>query len=186
MTLEDPMGTSFDEIIRGAYENLEECKQAIKRSMDGQLAMLRSLAGPDFQAMYEKPAIARNYLSHPNPKLRLAGLLVLVGERDTSDEFARRCEDMVINDPDPQVQVVALSALARLHATKCHTKIGELAARIVSDDSRNDDTRLYAYATLYRLSGRPPEEGPLWRQARGGFRFPGDVDWALVNSFLPR
>ena len=63
------------------------------------------------------------------------------------------------------------------------SRIGALAARLVYDDSEPEELRITAYRSLFTVRGMPADE--FLQAASAKFRFPEDVDWPFVDTYLP-
>ena len=78
----------------------------------------RSLAGADLDRMLESQERAREYLSHPNPKLRNVALSVLTRYFGLWDETEAECVRLASSDPDLKIQLLAKLALITCYRKK--------------------------------------------------------------------
>ena len=134
----------------------------------------RSLAGADLDRMLESQERAREYLSHPNPKLRNVALSVLTRYFGLWDETEAECVRLASSDPDLKIQLLAKLALITCYRKKKDPRAKRLLAEIVRDASQSDDVRLSCYSLLMGLLGKPTGIGPA--------RFPDDIDWMVVEQ----
>lgn len=184
-TASGPSGNQlFDELIRQAYSDLEKCDEHVRASKETRLQMWSLLAGSALEGMLENPEVAEGYLEHSDPRLRIAALCILRDHWKQTGRFASQCQQMALNDIDLGVQGVAVTSLGVLHAGTSHPGIGHLLAGIVRDQSKDVSVRLYAYNALFELRGLPANVSPLWQEAFHKLRFPEDIDWSFVESFL--
>src|SRR5207244_1008829 len=98
--------------------------------------------------------------------------------------FAKKCEELAFWDPDSGVRGIALISLGPCYANTKDSHISQRLATIVRDESINQLHRESAYCNLFMIQGAPFERNPLIQKAIGKFRFPDDVDWSFVDSFL--
>jgi HEAT repeat protein len=145
---------------------------------------LRDMAGPNASRIMECRASAEAYLRNDDANLRLAAILALQYEWTPNKEFEQHCERLLTDDPDIEVRSVALISLAGCYAHTDDKRVGQLSAQLVYDDATPRALRRAAYSALFCIRGVPEDGiGPL---RRADFRFPDDVDWAFVDSFLDR
>ena len=142
----------------------------------------QEMAGEHSSCMEQSRMIAESYLDHPDPMLRQAALLAIMHEWKPDEEFVRRCESLLCEDPDVGVQSVAMSCLASCFKGSDDTRIGRLTARLVYDNTNEVRLRRAAYASLFTIRGMPSK---LVVQATSPtFLFPEEVNWEFVDSFL--
>ncbi len=145
--------------------------------------MWEETAGAHAAQMIESRASAESYLVHPDPQLRRAALFALKNEWGPDEALSRACEKLIFEDADSQVRALALTCLAGCYMHTDDRRIGELIARLVYDVSTPREVRWAAYRSLFHIRGMPHEA--FARVASPAFRFPEEVDWKLVQSFLP-
>jgi len=148
-------------------------------------ARWRDLAGTHAAAMAESRTAAESYLSHRDPKLRRAALLALKYHWTPDEAFAGYCERLVFEDQNVDVLSLALSCLAGCYSHSDDQRVGRLAAQIVLDDSAPKRLRATAYCALFTIRGMPTKAF-LTAHRSSSSRFPENIDWAFVDSFVHR
>jgi hypothetical protein len=142
------------------------------------------LAGDLVDEMLESPERAKRFLDHPEPLTRIAAVDVLSQHWKSPAGLATVFERMAFEDGDLRVRGVALTAFALCYSYTDDTRVGRVLARIVRDEEQPARFRSAAYRGLFRLRGRilgleglcpPPPSSP---------RFPEEIDWPFVDSFL--
>lgn len=141
---------------------------------------LRPLDGPQVR----DPGLAISWLDEADPNKRVAGLSSLVDRLGPAPWLLQKCEQLAFADPDQEVRDVALGCLGSLCHGTHDQKLGEKFAAIVGCESERPERRYLAYNNLFRLRGDSWDSWPVLTKPWVSFRFPDDVDWALVNSFL--
>lgn len=146
-------------------------------------AMAEKAAGQEHaERMYESRASAESYLMHPESSFRYAALNVLAVHWGPDEGFAAACEDLLAKDRDTNVRGCALQYLCMCYRDTDDTRVGRITAQLVYDNAEPCDLRLAAYRSLFYLRRW---HGSTKRPARlPTFRFPEDVDWKFVDSFL--
>jgi hypothetical protein len=160
-------------------------KQIVEDGRNRRLRIWRKLVGSSFDDLVAHPELLSKYFSHPDPKVRLVALSFSEDDRSLGSEFFRSCEKLAMHDPDREVQESAINVLARLHARTADRRIGGLLVEVMKDDSRPTSVRRAAYSALFQLRGLPASTWPIMARHAHAFRFPDDVDWSFVASFLP-
>ncbi|MHC4180207.1 MAG: hypothetical protein ACYSWU_22105, partial [Planctomycetota bacterium] len=172
---------SFSDWIDDAARALKRSDDIMARVTETQQRWWEELAGPFLQEMVRSRRHAEKYLEHGDPPVRMVALSVLqdVWKARSSTEFSNRCEQMVLNDPDPEVQAVAITALGACYSNTNNGHIGRLLARIVHDESSAPEVGLSAYQALFDVRGRLASSTEMDAQLLEDFRFPEGVDWAF-------
>jgi hypothetical protein len=167
----------------GAPNRLREIEEWEARIKETRRKRLQDIAGPHAASrIMECRGSAEAYLRDDDANLRLAAILALQYEWKPNKEFEQHCERLLRDDPDIEVRSVALISLAGCYAHTDDKRVGQLSARLVYDDAMPRALRRAAYSALFCIRGVPEDGiGPL---RRADFRFPDDVDWAFVDSFL--
>jgi hypothetical protein len=143
---------------------------------------MKRLAGAELDNMLQSRTAAESFLCSPDPKIRYAALFVVAHHWGLTKEFADRCEDLVRNDPDTKVRIGALTKLGTFYSQSDDRRMGNILARIVYDAGQPIDLRTHAYRLLFLLRGMPlAVKEKVWSPE---FRFPEEVDWAFVESFV--
>ncbi|HQU45603.1 MAG TPA: hypothetical protein PK867_22510 [Pirellulales bacterium] len=125
----------------------------------------------------QEEAIA--YLNDPSGDRRLAALMILWRYWRRDDvEFQHICERVALHDPEVRVRGPALFALASSLSGTSDPRVGNLLANVVRDVALPVSLRKFAYSGLFRLRGLREND----RLTSVG-RFPGEVDWKLVDGF---
>jgi hypothetical protein len=128
----------------------------------------------------QNEATAFQHLFHPKRKYRFVALSLLELKWGLTQEIVDVCEDMALFDSDAEVRALAVMNLSRYYAASDNIRIGYFLASLVHE--RNEDNRVCeaAYWGLLSLSETPKIQRPWILD----FRFPRDVNWSFVNSFL--
>jgi hypothetical protein len=142
----------------------------------------QKLAGPTLANMLESRESAESYLANVEPDLRCAAIVVVGMHWGNTAEFAQVCEKLLSFDTSLKVRLQALAALEGYYSNTDDHRMGDTVARIVYGESYPAELRRAAYRALFSIRGMPTEA--FLRAASPTFRFPDDVDWSLVDSFL--
>ena len=145
------------------------------------LRLAQRLAGPFLRVMLESRVSAESFLTHADPKLRCAAIIVLSMHWGNSAEFAQTCDDLLRSDPSLKVRLQALAAIEGFYGGTDNLRIGGMVARMVLEDSLPLELRRAAYRSLFSIRGMPT--AALLKAASPTFRFPEDVDWPFLESF---
>ena len=146
--------------------------------------ILRDLAGDHAGMMIESVSSASSYLQHPDSNLRRAALLSLQNHWKLGTEFGAICEKTLLGDDDTEVRSLATILLAGCYAHSDDKRIGNVVAALVYDQNNPVRLRTEAYRALHTIRGMPV--AALISARSPGFRFPEDVDWAFVQTFLKK
>ena len=137
--------------------------------------------------MCESLISAQSFLTDSDPNLRSAALVAIAHLWQPDHIFKDACEELVLADPSPKVRKCAMAALFICYRGTDDARLGELVGLVTYDNSLPRELRHYAYRLLFQLYlprritvSHPPAPDSA------GFRFPEDVDWKLVDSFLYR
>jgi hypothetical protein len=125
-----------------------------------------------------KGDLSRSYLNHADPHARLAALLFLRDSGQRPPDFSQVCERLAFEDTDLNVRCCALTGLGLFHWRTSDISVGRLLAGFARDETQPDLFRKLAYFNLFSITGK--EEHPDLQN----LRFPADVDWKFVESFL--
>ena len=142
----------------------------------------KELAGASFSQMSASRESCESFFSHPDPALRHAAIVMRCNRWPHTKELGRVCEKLFFDEPDPRVRSMALTALALCYFRTDDERVGDLVARAVYDERQPAKLRSNAYHLL--SSVRPVPREVFKRTISGTFRFPDDVDWSFVESFL--
>jgi hypothetical protein len=174
----------------GIKREFDECRAIYASHKQTQLIFWRKLAGALVPSMLQSPHAAECHLQHASARVRIVALEVLRYRWKALERLAVICEKMALGDPDSLVQTVALQTLGRCYEGTADRRIGRLLAAAVHDDSKPTDYRRAAYLALCQLITWRSQElllklglkpsGPVDEV----IRFPADVDWVFVSSFL--
>jgi len=130
--------------------------------------------------MLNSPETAKRFLEDPSWKKRLAAISILRERWGSKENVASLFEKMAHEDAHPQVRGVALFSLACCFEGTSNPRIGKMLAEIVQNEVLPIEVRESAYGGLFRLRGESGLSSPM----PGKYRFPEDVNWGLVKSFL--
>jgi hypothetical protein len=146
-----------------------------------QQAQLEMMAGSVVRQMLKSRETTESYLTDADPKARYAALLLLTHQwAPPTEQFAMTCEQMALRDTDATVRAIALTCLGNCYASTDDRRIGAVIATLVRTESEDYKVRRSAYGALFSVGGVPIESWP----DLDGLRFPDDVDWQFVNTFL--
>lgn len=175
---------SFAASIEAAKNDVKISEKIILSIGEDRRRMLEELAGALLGPMLEKQVTAEAHLGNTNPKVRLAALMVLADHWRDKSRLKVICERLTFCDQDGEVSRMALTVLSEcFHGTK-DGRISKLLASAVYDESKHLEFRLAAYNGLFLITGLPVNSWPNMKKYLGTWKFPGDVDWAFVKSFL--
>jgi hypothetical protein len=176
--------SEHDKLIE-RIQHMRARSQKPTRSISSLRLMIpETAAGPLLNHMLESRQITEEYLAHPTPQLRIAALSLLNDHWKATDGFAQRVEKMAFEDADTQVCAFAMVILGGLYAHTGDMRVGNLLARCVYDEAQQSRVRRAAYGALFKIRGLPARSWPVMRRRENQFRFPDDVDWRFVDSFL--
>ncbi len=158
----------------------------LHESADVMKTLVQRLAAPEHvDRLYESRRSAESYLTNDDPKLRLSAIVVIAHQWALDDALIAACERLLRNDPDPEVRAYAMGYLAYGYYETDDARIGKMAAEIVYENAQPHVLRRAAYAALFNLRQSARNSVPKRNQAIApGFRFPEDVDWRFVDTFL--
>jgi hypothetical protein len=122
--------------------------------------------------------LTRAYLEHADPHARLAAFLILRENRKQLPDFAPLCERLAFEDTNLDIRCCALTGLGLCYWRTSDVRVGRLLAGFARDETQPDLFRKLAYFNLFSITGK--EEHPDLQN----LRFPADVDWKFVESFL--
>jgi len=100
-------------------------------------------------------------------------------------DFARKCEEIGLQDVHPQVRSIALTTLGICHENTDDVRVGKLLAQVVLDDSQPPEARRGAYFGLHYLR-EPILRWPTMKRLPAVDLVPEDFDWSFVKSFCDR
>jgi len=179
-------GTNDGEAISLRIQELKELKKklaeipAAKREKCSYfMRTWRLLLGDQLEQMLASEAKTKDHLRDPSWQMRLAAISILREYFAEREELAPVVEKMAFEDPHPQVRATALSSLASCFRGTGDPRIGRLLAEIVTNESMDKTFREAAYQGLFELTGRSGLNRPI----PGTYRFPEDVEHALVERF---
>ena len=166
-----------------AHKVLREIDAAKARIRAVELSDLKQLAGEQLAEMCDSCTVAAMYVEHPAPNLRRAAIGVLYRYWRSDYDIRTVCMRLIVGDRDTDVRVEAEETLAAVCAGTNDAEAGRFLARIVRDASEPVKVRQRAYLALFFV--RPMPVRRMLDVASREFRFPEDVDWDFVNSFIP-
>ncbi len=165
--------------VAGANRTVKEIGELVSATVR---RISHKLAGPHLAAMLESRVSAQSYMTHADPQLRCAAIVVLSMHWGNTAELAQTCEELLFYDPSLKVRLQALVAIEGFYGGTDDPRIGDMVARIVFEESHPSELRHAAYRALFAIRGMPTAS--LLRALSASFRFPEDVDRAFVDSFL--
>lgn len=168
--------------IRLIADSDEECADIAASIRRTQQESWTKLAGPELGKMMRSASETALYLTNPNPQLRETALYVLKDHWGLNMSLATTLKRMACEDDDEIVRSIALLYLGCLYKGSNDASIGRLLAACVKDKSLPLGMRTNAYQGLFFLRGLSSAHWP--RSWSPKWRFPAEVDWAFVNSFI--
>ena len=189
--MSDTEGDSLEDYRQLARKALAQSLQARQRGQRlieeiraNQLASWQRLAGPRLADLLTDRTAAVACLRELDAKLRQVALQVVAHIWGADAEYARACYLLLASDPDLDVRITAASCLAISFRGTGDPNVGKALAQIVADRSESVLLRDIAYQGLFEVRGLPVEMWPIMDAKSAGERFPDQVDWVLVASFL--
>jgi hypothetical protein len=147
-------------------------------------ARTKLLADADPEGIRMVPGGAMLLLRDPDPRRRQLGLDALPKSREPTEIAVEQCCHIMLHDPDPDVRILAIRCVAKHFKPAAGRSFQAALARIVADTEDRLEVRDVAYQALFEIKGLAVTKWPEVRRATEGFRFPDDVDWDLVHSWL--
>lgn len=157
-------------------------KKASDSSKDWQDSRWQKGAGPLLANMRESQIVAESYVDDPSPQLRSTAIEIILFYWKAPGAIVKRCEELACNDPDMDVREAAFACISDIYKNSNDKRIGKLFASLVSDESLPIKLRRSAYLNLTTITGWPREK--RINIVRPGFKFPEDVDWSFVQSYM--
>jgi hypothetical protein len=145
-------------------------------------AFWRDLAGPRLSEMFASRSAAEAFLDDREPRLRRAAINIVCDYWRPDESFVRCCEESARSDPDFEAREAALRCVTSFYRGSKDARIARFCAEVACDESLPRDLRNAAYANLIRVMGPDPMRSIKIQLP--GFRFPEEVDWSFVRSFL--
>ncbi|SRR5579875_1172457 len=174
-----PKNKDREELSR-LREHLEQMKRNLIPLGVKLQEQFKEMAGPILYEMLESRAKTERYLDDPNPKNRCIAICLIDHHWGPDERFAIKCEKLIREDSDPEVRGCAVSCLGAYYGESNDVRIGRLFAELVFEESEPTLVREAAYRALFSLRGLPIVFWPSLSR----FRFPDDVDWVFVRTFL--
>lgn len=149
---------------------------------------LGKAVGPDvLNRMFADRGYAEQNLGSADATCRSAAIMVMAHHWGPSESFKEACKRVAVADSAPIVRECAFSCFCSCYRGVEDASVGELAAVLTYDNSQRRELRCRAYRVLFDFHARhritvslpPSPDSP-------NFRFPEDVDWHLVDTFLQR
>jgi len=140
--------------------------------------------GQQLNSLLQDRGATEEYLTDADPLLRCGAIDLLQSYWGPDQRFLDVCEKMALEDRDQAVRQSALGSLIAYYEGTNNPRVGKILGGIVCQKSMDPEFREWAYEGLFMLQGLDIMTFPTVRKLRGGFRFPEDVDWSFVNSFL--
>lgn len=172
---DDEVQTEIKRAIGKCDSLLDECRRKLEESW-------KADAGDNLARMLSSVEDAKTFLRHSDPTLRRVALSVLAYHwKHEASAFSESEAIAADKGAPPDLRADAINVIALFRQSTNDRRIGGYLASIAMDAEDHPDVRLFAYVALYSIRGVPPVEQPLSPP-----RFPEDVDWDFVSSFLPR
>lgn len=172
-------GSPPDEVTAQAKRAVEEGSASLRQFY---AETMKKLAGDQLETMLQSRDAAESFLQSVDPKMRRAALFVVMHYWKPTTEFGELCEHFILHDPDTTVRVAALGNVSAIYVGTDDQRIGRLFAQLTYDEAQPIELRSHAYRMLYQVRGMPlSSKEKAWSPE---FRFPDEVDWQFVDSFL--
>ena len=168
-----------EQFIRQAKE-LKDRLRALGNQVD---QLFKAKVGSNLEQLLNEGSFVTSWLESSDPQQRVAALCALSEYWDPSlrKGFMPWFERLAKEDINPEVRLTAISALGAMHSGTSDLPIMNLLARFVSDSEEEEEIRKAAYLAMLAIGNT---EGVLL-PSYFGFTFPNDVNWELVDSYLP-
>jgi len=173
-------GLLFRRESRDRIESERQLRQERGKRNEQTKRHWRDVLGPAYDAMLLDREATEHHLYHPDPPARRAALYLLMHHWPRDQQTAVACERMAFEDRDCDVRKAALLGLGECYSHTDDSRVGALLARCVRDESELCEVREAAYFGLFDVRGRRI----FFYHNPFEFRFPQDVDWSFVDSFL--
>jgi hypothetical protein len=144
------------------------------------IKMLEEYAGPFVRELALSRITTYQHLNNQDPKIRFAALALIHMNWGVTQQIADLCEKTARNDSDAKIRGLAITCLWSHYKEKSDSRIGKMLATIVCDEREDPDVREVAYRGLFYLREIVPAQLP----SPLGFKFPDDIDWGFVYTFL--
>lgn len=173
------------EIQRVVKESEEEGRTAqAEREKLRREAWEEGIGHEAVEEMLRDAATIERYCKSGDPLVRTAAICIASQHWGAPLRFAPIFEKIGLEDAEPIVRAVALGSLGHAYTHTDDARVGALLAHVVRDRLEPAHVRYRAYAALFDLRGVPSLQWPCLEPPLGDFRFPDDVDWPFVESFL--
>ena len=129
------------------------------------------------------PAAAASYLDHPAADLRRAALKVLYRYWRSEHDVRGTCMRLLRNDQEIDVRIEAENVLGAVCHWTDDPEVGRVLAGIVRATRSLRSYDNGRHLRLFSLRAMPVRR--ILDVASRTFRFPEDVDWDFVDSFIP-
>lgn len=167
------------EIARSCVKKMVDMKAVINKTLEEEWL---GLVGPSLELMLQGPDATERYLEHEEENLRYVAISIMDFYWGPTRRSSDICVSLLSCVADIKVHSAALRLLGTYYAKTDDLAVGRLLASIVREDSRHLHLRRVAYLQLFRIRGMPFTVWPkLWPAE---FRFPEEVDWSFVDSFM--
>src|SRR5262249_16954836 len=125
------------------------------------LGQLEMLAGPGVQSLLQSQEVTEDHLDDPDPKMRIAALVLMTVHSGPTEQFKRKCEAMAFQDPDRSVRSAAIGSLGTCFSSTGDRRVERLLAGVVCKETEDYRIRRSAYMSLFLVNGVPPPPGEL-------------------------
>jgi hypothetical protein len=144
------------------------------------LKKLEEYSGPCVTEFSRDKESAYREVRSEDPRVRYGALALVHMKWGMSQDVVDFCEQAATGDPDAKVRGLAVTSLWSYYATRNEPRIKKILADIVHNECEDSDVREVAYRGLFFLADIEPSKMP----PLSVLKFPGDIDWEFVKSFL--
>jgi hypothetical protein len=144
------------------------------------MRMLEEYSGPIVRLLAQSRDAMLRYINDRDPRIRFAALSLANMKWGVTLEIADLCEELTVHDVDEKVRGAAVLCLNEYYRKTGFPRIVRLLATIVLNEKEAPDVREVAYNGVVSLQEADPLKWPIG----SAFRFPDDIDWALLHRSL--
>jgi len=157
-----------------------------KRPWDSSVIRKRceAYAGVALAEMERSKCVAESFLTHADPRMRATAIAVLYHKWRETKTLASLCEQVAIEDADPEVRSIALIVLGSMFAQSRSTKLAALFGRIVHQEQDPKEVRFIAYRGLLLLFDIPFLVNRRRLDALTSGAGFDEIDWQLIKTLV--
>ena len=174
-----PQAKYFQSRLKEMQEEDERTRRFILSMRKDSLDELIAFGGSEAEQMIKSRELTEVHLRNPNSALRFVALCLLGNHWPISANIAQFIECMVHSSTDEREICAGILCLQSYYRKTEDASILKSLAEIIQNEAMSSKVRETAYLALYQISGKIGVGPSLL-----AFRFPNDIDWIVVKSFL--